>query len=141
MRIGSSFITGRALLLAAACTVAAACGGKPLAGGATEAEKPPAGDPPIGTTCSEGAACDDGDRCTVGSCEGTPSAACGLIVQEWGTYTSVETSDGHPLGGVHHVDEALPVWVHSRNWNDRNNYFFEELPEEPLQQLETPVLY
>jgi hypothetical protein len=68
-------------------------------------------------------------------------AGCGLTVQEWGTYTSVEASDGHPLGGVHHVDEALPPWVHSRNWTRRDAYFFESLPEEPLQQLETPVLY
>jgi hypothetical protein len=53
----------------------------------------------------------------------------------------VQASDGHPLGGVHHVDEALPTWVHKRNWTNKSDYFFEQLPEEPLQQLETPVLY
>jgi len=73
----------------------------------------------------------------------TSSSAGGdaFVVQEWGTYTSVQASDGHALGGVHHVDEALPTWVHQRNLTDPQNYFFEALPEEPLQQLETPVLY
>jgi hypothetical protein len=70
-----------------------------------------------------------------------PEAPRGLLVQEWGTYTSVQASDGHALGGVHHVDEALPTWVHRRNFTDRSNYYFEQLPEEPMQQLETPVLY
>ena len=69
-------------------------------------------------------------------------ASCdGLIAQEWGTYTSVQGTDGKTLGGVHHVDEALPNWVHSRNFTNPSSYFFEKLPEEPLQQLETPVIY
>src|SRR5688572_20506182 len=65
------------------------------------------------------------DLSTVTSCAG---AGCGFVVQEWGTYTSVEASDGHALGGVHHVDEALPTWVHSRNFTRRDRYFLEELP-------------
>jgi hypothetical protein len=72
--------------------------------------------------------------------EAGPSTS-GLVVHEWGTYTSVQASDGHTLGGVHHEDEALPTWVHRRNLNDPQNYYFEQLPEEPRQQLETPVLY
>ena len=67
--------------------------------------------------------------------------ADGLAVQEWGTYTSVQASDGHALGGLHHEDETLPAFVQRRNWSDRSNYYFENLAEEPLQQLETPVLY
>jgi hypothetical protein len=71
-----------------------------------------------------------------------PDAGCdGLIAQEWGTYTSVQGTDGKTLGGVHHVDEALPAWVHRRNFTNPSDYFFEKLPEEPLQQLETPVIY
>jgi len=65
----------------------------------------------------------------------------GLVVHEWGTFTSVQGSDGVSVPGLHHEDEALPPFVHRRNLTDRNNYYFEELPEEPLQQLETPVLY
>src|SRR6185436_17830096 len=64
----------------------------------------------------------------------------GLRVEEWGTYTSVQASDGHALGGVHHEDEVLPAWVHRRDLGP-NGYYLERLPEEPLQQLETPVLY
>ena len=64
-----------------------------------------------------------------------------FAVQEWGTYTSVVASDGHTLPGVHHVDEALPAWVHRRNLNGAPGYFMDSLPEEPRQQLETPVLY
>lgn len=65
---------------------------------------------------------------------------CGPRVEEWGTYTSVQASDGHTLGGVHHEDERLPAWVHRRDWGP-NSYFLEQLPEEPRQQLETPILY
>src|SRR6185436_5387696 len=64
----------------------------------------------------------------------------GLRVEEWGTYTSVQASDGHALGGVHHEDEVLPAWVHRRDLG-AGDYYLEQLPEEPLQQLETPVLY
>jgi len=71
----------------------------------------------------------------------TSSADGGLVVHEWGTFTSVQGPDGLSIGGLHHEDEALPFWVYRRNWSDPYNYFFEELPEEPLQQLETPVLY
>ncbi len=97
-------------------------------------------------TCNEGASCDDGNSCTLGDhcelgqCRGAPSPDCGPIVHEWGTYTSVHATDGHALGGVHHVDEALPSWVHRRDFTPQS-YFFEELPEEPREQLETPVLY
>lgn len=133
--------TTKTLLLSMTLLTGAGCGTDPDNTGAVDPRIPPV---PV---CAEGGACDDGDSCTVndrcqaGRCVGSPSATCGLVVQEWGTYTSVQASDGHPLGGVHHVDEALPAWVHSRNWSNRNTYFFEELPEEPLQQLETPVLY
>jgi hypothetical protein len=94
----------------------------------------------------EGSACDDGDACTLDDrwtakrCLGRLSGTCGPRVEEWGTYTSVQASDGHALGGVHHEDERLPSWVHRRDLG-AGDYYLEQLPEEPLQQLETPVLY
>jgi hypothetical protein len=90
---------------------------------------PAADDPPpsVPSAPPSPAACSDPD-------------SCGLRVQEWGTYTSVQASDGHALGGVHHEDERLPAWVHRRDWGP-DAYYVEMLPEEPLQQLETPVLY
>jgi hypothetical protein len=76
----------------------------------------------------------------VGNCDGLLAEECALRVEEWGTYTSVQASDGHALGGVHHEDERLPAWVHNRD-RGVDPYYVENLPEEPLQQLETPVLY
>ena len=89
-----------------------------------------------GTPQADGGVVDTGtDPCAHGGCPD------GLAVQEWGTYTSVQGNDGKTLGGVHHVDEKLPYWVHRRNFSNPSDYFFEKLPEEPLQQLETPVIY
>lgn len=81
-----------------------------------------------------------GTPSTGGTSTGGATGA-GLVVHEWGTYTSVHASDGHALGGVHHEDETLPPWVYRRNFNNPQEYYFESLPEEPLEQLETPVLY
>jgi hypothetical protein len=108
---------------------------------AVEPDAPPA--PPLPV---EGTACDDGDACTLDDkwagkrCLGRLSETCGPRVEEWGTYTSVQASDGHALGGLHHEDERLPSWVHRRDLG-ASDYYLEQLPEEPLQQLETPVLY
>lgn len=62
-----------------------------------------------------------------------------LVVHEWGTFTSVQDAEGKSHPGLHHEDEELPAWVHRRDLGP--NAYFEELPEEPLQQLETPVIY
>lgn len=37
-----------------------------------------------------------------------------LVVHEWGTYTSVQGSNGKPLPGCHHGEESLPEFVRSR---------------------------
>lgn len=62
-----------------------------------------------------------------------------LIVHEWGTFTSVQDTSGKSHPGLHHEDEELPAWVYRRDPGP--NAYFEVLPEEPLQQLETPVVY
>ena len=96
--------------------------------------------------CADWNPCDDGDSSTTGDvclqgvCAGA-AASDSFVVHEWGTYTSVKASDGHTLGGVHHIDEALPAWVHARATGEPWGYDVEGLPDEPLQQLETPVLY
>src|SRR5205814_7630331 len=61
-------------------------------------------------------------------------------VDDRGTCTTVQAADGHALEGLHHEDETLPGFVHRREFSPQS-YYFEQLPEEPLQQLETPVLY
>ena len=40
------------------------------------------------------------------------SAFSELVVHEWGTFTSVQGSDGSTLEGLHHEEEALPPFVH-----------------------------
>jgi hypothetical protein len=42
------------------------------------------------------------------------SIASPLIVHEWGTFTSVQGSNGKPLAGSHHGEEPLPGFIHSR---------------------------
>lgn len=37
-----------------------------------------------------------------------------LVVHEWGTFTSIQGSDGVALEGLQHEEEALPGFVHSR---------------------------
>jgi hypothetical protein len=57
-----------------------------------------------------------------------------LIVHEWGTFVSMEGSDGLVLEGLHHDEADLPGFVHSR-------------PRDQLRlhattsKLETPVIY
>src|SRR5438876_392175 len=64
----------------------------------------------------------------------TSSAPGVLIVHEWGTFVSMEGSDGLALDGLHHDEADLPRFVHSR-------------PRDQLRlrattsKLETPVLY
>ena len=36
-----------------------------------------------------------------------------LVVHEWGTFTSMQGSDGITLEGLHWEEEALPRFVHS----------------------------
>ncbi len=118
-----------------------ASGSAPVAGAAGAAPvNPYAGETCTeGRVCSETAPCAAGETCEAGLCTGHQSPSCGPVVHEWGTYTSVVASDGHALGGVHHVDEPLPSWVFRRSSKFEKGY--EVLPEEPRQQLETPVLY
>lgn len=69
------------------------------------------------------------------------AAANGFIVHEWGTFTSMQTSAGATLEGMHHEDEALPGFVHGRDIAILQSKAMESLPEEVTQKMETPVLY
>ena len=69
-----------------------------------------------------------------------------LIAHEWGTFTSVVTSDGATLEGLHHEEHRLPSFVYGRASDA--NYFecpptkcLEMHPEGVTQKLETPVIY
>lgn len=77
-----------------------------------------------------------------------PPVTSGLVVHEWGTFTSVTGSDGKLLEGMHHEEEALPAFVYSRagvsigsRTNVPLNKGLEGTPTGVTQKLETPVIY
>jgi len=45
-----------------------------------------------------------------------------FIVHEWGTYTSMQGSDGVGQPGLHHGEEPMPEFVHSRADGFKGNY-------------------
>src|ERR671937_196488 len=61
----------------------------------------------------------------------TPSQ---FVVHEWGTFFSMEGSDGLVLEGLHHDEEDLPAFVHSRPRDQLRLHATQS-------KLETPVLY
>ncbi len=57
-----------------------------------------------------------------------------FIVHEWGTFVSMEGSDGLALEGLHHDEADLPAFVHSRSRDQLRLHA-------TTSKLETPVLY
>src|SRR5258707_10309085 len=57
-----------------------------------------------------------------------------LVVHEWGTFVSMEGSDGLALEGMHHDEEDLPAFVHSRGRDQLRLHA-------TTSKMETPVLY
>ncbi len=57
-----------------------------------------------------------------------------MIVHEWGTFLSVQGSDGVTSGGMVDSEEALPKFVRERDLNGRNRACW-------MQKMETPVTY
>src|SRR5262245_37633967 len=73
---------------------------------------------------------------------GGTSAPQGLTVHEWGTYTSVQGSNGATLDGMQHEEESLPSFVQQRSAAPGSGEKgIEALPQAVNQKLETPVLY
>lgn len=62
----------------------------------------------------------------------------GLVAHEWGTYTSVSSSDGREMEGLHHEEEKLPSFVLHRGQYVKG---MEAVPMGVTQKLETPVIY
>jgi hypothetical protein len=79
-----------------------------------------------------------GDRC---------AAAANLVVHEWGTFTSMQGSDGIALEGLQHEEEALPDFVYSRSkvrecpLRDRGYKGLECDVAHVTRKMETPVIY
>jgi len=70
-----------------------------------------------------------------------------LIVHEWGTFTSMQGSDGVTLEGLQHEEERLPHFVYSRTevrecpLRDYGYKGLEVPVERVTQKMETPVIY
>jgi hypothetical protein len=93
---------------------------------------------------------------TVSALAASPGAAArpdgkgSLIVHEWGTFLSVQGSDGVTLGGMVDNDEALPAFVETRsiaNWNRSRfrvkgetpvTYFYTDRPRTVQVRVDMP---
>jgi len=62
------------------------------------------------------------------------------VAHEWGTFTSVQSSAGETMQGLHHEEEPLPGFVHSRGLGVYSK-LGEALPEAVTQKMETPVVF
>ena len=71
----------------------------------------------------------------------TPPPEEGLVVHEWGTFTSMQGTNGVPLEGMHHEEEKLPGFVHGRQQKCMASKCLDFIPEGVTQKMETPVLY
>jgi hypothetical protein len=65
---------------------------------------------------------------------GSPPNEGRLIVHEWGTFLSVQGSDGGTLGGMVDSEERLPIFVRERRLDGRNRACM-------FLKMETPVTY
>lgn len=67
-------------------------------------------------------------------CAARPTKHDALIVHEWGTFLTMNGSDGMALDGMYHEEHALPAFVHARSRDQLH------LPNTQLKG-ETPVIY
>jgi hypothetical protein len=76
-----------------------------------------------------------------------PASADGLVVHEWGTFTSMQGADGVTLEGLHHEEEALPGFVYPRSevrdcpLRDQGYKGLEVDVTRVTEKMETPVTY
>lgn len=67
----------------------------------------------------------------------------GLKVHEWGTFTTLQCSDGYRLSGLHRDEEKLPPFVSriSYTFSDNKGYPQQTFIQGVTVKMETPVLY
>ncbi len=85
-----------------------------------------------------------------GSGAAPASAAQGLTVHEWGTFTALQDDDGTALSGINVDDEPLPPFVHNLSQHvltratGLQNIYMKGVPQRHpyvTLRLETPVVY
>ena len=70
-----------------------------------------------------------------------PVVVRGFEVHEWGTFTSMQGSNGVGLEGLHHEEEALPRFVHSARTISELPPLVKLKAQRVTQKMETPVIY
>src|SRR6476646_10155233 len=68
----------------------------------------------------------------------------GLVVHEWGTFTSYQDEQGRAIGGINADDEPVPVFVHRLRWELILGTPSQGIPRchpDVTMRLETPVAY
>ncbi len=67
-----------------------------------------------------------------------------LVVHEWGTFTTLLTSEGKPLSGLYVDESRLPSFVYEIpgfSWSEVKGWPSPELLKNVTVKMETPVLY
>lgn len=88
-----------------------------------------------------------GERCRLAEAAAAAAPESGFTAHEWGTFTSVEGSDGIALEGLQHEEEGLPSFVYSRSkvracpLRDRGYKGLEVDVSHVTRKMETPVIY
>lgn len=80
--------------------------------------------------------------CALGAVPGAD--AKGLIVHEWGTFTTLSASDGRPLGGLYVDASRLPAFVHGIpyfNYDSATGWAPLTKLRNVTVKMETPVIY
>src|SRR5436190_9037375 len=75
---------------------------------------------------------------------GVSAFAQGLVVHEWGTFTSVQGSDGVQLDWRSLLQSDLPKFVYDRSKRGielQQGFYGEKLSLNARQRMETPVIY
>src|SRR2546425_9711650 len=77
---------------------------------------------------------------TMAAVAAAPYPSPGLLtVHEWGTFVSMEGSDGLALEGLHHDEADLPAFVHSRGKDQLHLHATRSKMETPVIYFYTPV--
>ncbi len=121
---------------------ALACGDEADSSGASEGLQfptPPTATPAGESVATTAATVQDIPQVTDGtaSVRFDPDA---FIVHEWGTFTSVQASNGTMMAGLQHEEEALPGFVFGRDPLSMSKNM-EGIPAAVTQKMETPVVY
>jgi hypothetical protein len=127
----------KSVVLASLVVLFAACSSRSVA---------PPGSGSDGSGGGSGSGSGSGGADGSGGAPDGPPPSSDLAVHEWGTFTSVNSSTGTLMEGLHHEEETLPPFVYGRAQlagmlEGLGQKDLEVLLSGVTQKLETPVIY